>query len=295
MTVSRLRLCMNSRLTSFICVAALLSIQYVRPAYGQTEEDLLSGLPTEEPTAASAPSAKKEESPKAAAKKAEADSEKAAEDKAEAAEKQAKKKKEELESRKDIIKSVQRRPVLKKHRLELSAFGAMTINDPLYLTFALQGSAHFFLAESLSIGVGIAYLFDAVTLGGVADVRRSERAVPSIFERPNMAGTIEMTFNPLYGKVSFHNAAIGHIDTYLIGGFGGVFNFHKTGRPAGVIGIGQRFNLLSWLNIKWELRDYIFNDTIESNYGTNSDIQNYFMLNIGVGFFIPPTFSYKIR
>ena len=76
---------------------------------------------------------------------------------------------------------------------------------------------------------------------------------------------------------------------------GGVFNFHKTGRPAGVIGIGQRFNLLSWLNIKWELRDYIFNDTIESDYGTNSDIQNYFMLNIGVGFFIPPTFSYKIR
>lgn len=308
---------MRPRITCFACAAALFLLQFGNVAYAQSTEDLLNGLPPDDEPAAAAESAtastastapaetekasaKADKKAKDADKKAKDKAAKSKDDKKSAAQKdgadgKGKKQQAELESREDVIKSVQRRPVLKKHRLELSAMGAMTINDPLYLTFAFQGSANFFLAESLSIGVGVAYFFGTATLGGVADVRRSERAVPSVFERPNMAGTLEFTFNPLYGKASFHNAAIGHVDTYLIGGFGGMFNFHKTGRPCGEIGIGQRFNILSWLNIKWELRDYIFNDTVESDYGTNSDIQNYFMLNIGVGFFVPPTFTYKAR
>ena len=58
----RLGFCMNSRLTNFFCVAALLSMQFAQSAYAQTEEELLSGLPTEEPTATAAPASASDKS-----------------------------------------------------------------------------------------------------------------------------------------------------------------------------------------------------------------------------------------
>ena len=47
--------------------------------------------------------------------------------------------------------------------------------------------------------------------------------------------------------------------------------------------------------LRFELRDHVFVDTQEVNGLTRSDIQNYMMFFVGVSFFVPPSFEYRIR
>jgi hypothetical protein len=59
--------------------------------------------------------------------------------------------------------------------------------------------------------------------------------------------------------------------------------------PTMDIGAGFRVFLLRWLVARVDLRDYVYPQD-RSNIST---LQNLLVVNVGVGFFLPPDFEYK--
>jgi len=191
----------------------------------------------------------------------------------------------------DKVKSVQRKPVLKRGRLELTPMAMASVNDAFFNHFALGGSATYYLHDSLGIGLSGVYWYAHPRTDNVRIVRRAQNSVLAVFESPDLAAMLDLVWTPIYGKMSLFNSWIVPLDFYVVAGFGAV----KVGsRYRGAVqwGLGQRFFITDWMAFRLEVRDYIYVDRQVVNNLERSDTQNFLMVQAGVSFFIPPSFEY---
>jgi len=215
------------------------------------------------------------------------DAKEEASDSKEAAEERRDKRNEELADR---IKSVQRKVFLKKDRLEIYPFFAMDINDPLYQHFVLGGSISYHFVDSLALELRGGGVLGSVQQDIVRLIRQNNGAVLENPPQFKAHADLDLTWAPLYGKLSVLGEGILHFDTFLTGG-PGIFVTDLGVAPAFNIGIGQRYFLTKWLVARVELRNYVF---IEER-NERSSLQNLMLVSFSVSGFFPTSFEYEFQ
>ncbi|GAB4294866.1 MAG: hypothetical protein Kow0090_09670 [Myxococcota bacterium] len=133
---------------------------------------------------------------------------------------------------------------------------------------------------------------------------------------PEWAGTLALRLTPIYGKFTVMNSLLANVDVFFLCG-AGVLNTKipasiaeyldpniqaefENMKIAGVFGGGMRFFLTRWLNIRLEVRDFIFpekgrndkaiqaNERREEYKLRSSSVRSMFYGMVGFGFMLPP-------
>jgi outer membrane beta-barrel protein len=186
----------------------------------------------------------------------------------------------------DLIRVIQRRPFLRRQRVEVGPFVGTNVNDALVSLFVAGGSLNYHLTEVMSVGVNGGY-----SLGTETDL--FDRVIEDYELFPQISkikwyATLNFQYAFIYGKFALFNTWIIPWDTYALLGAG----FTQTeldGHLTLSAGIGQRYFMNRWFTLNLELRDNIYNE----NYPAGSEIVNNLMFTAGVSFFIPPDFEYR--
>jgi outer membrane beta-barrel protein len=213
----------------------------------------------------------------------------------------------------DIV-VVMRKPFLKIRRTDLMPFLATTMNDNMIRHYSAGAAFNYFLTDVLAVGVEGQYYtkqfrepFDLVG--------RQARRLPTV-NKYNFSAALNFHYVPVYGKFAILDKKLVAWETYFTAGvgvtqseviprdprFGAFTNLLITPN----IGASMRFFLFQWLTVNVGVRDYIFVDKFEPvgrddmNFTTpeqakanaDSTLINNVMFQIGVSFWIPPTFEY---
>ncbi|KAB2901691.1 MAG: outer membrane beta-barrel domain-containing protein [Kofleriaceae bacterium] len=213
----------------------------------------------------------------------------------------------------DIV-VVMRKPFLKIRRTDLMPFLATTMNDNMIRHYSAGGQFNYFLTDVLAVGVEGQYYtkqfrepFDLVG--------RQARRLPTI-NKYNFSAALNFHYVPVYGKFAILDKKLVAWETYFTAGvgvtqsevvprdprFGSFTNLLITPN----IGASMRFFLFQWLTVNVGIRDYIFVDKFEpvgrsetmfttpeqAKANADSTLINNVMFQIGVSFWIPPTFEY---
>jgi outer membrane beta-barrel protein len=191
----------------------------------------------------------------------------------------------------DRIKAVQRKTFLKKKRVEVFPYFGLDLNDPFFQHFLVGGSVAYHVADSLAIEARGGGVFASLEQGAVKLVRVQEGAIcEETCPEFKYHADVDVSWAPLYGKISLLGDTILHFDTYLTAG-PGIFGTDAGLAPAVNIGIGQRYFLTDWLVVRIEVRNYVF---IESRDNI-SDVQNLMVLGFSVSGFFPTSFEYEFQ
>lgn len=186
----------------------------------------------------------------------------------------------------DLIRVIQRRPFLRRNRVEIAPFLGTNVNDALTSAFVAGGTLNYHLTEVMSIGVNGGY-----SLGTETDL--FDRVIEDYELFPQVSkvkwyATLNFAYAFIYGKFALFNTWIIPWDTYALLGAG----FTQTeldGHLTISAGIGQRYFMNRWFTLNIELRDNVYNE----NYPAGSEIVNNLLFTAGVSFFIPPDFEYR--
>lgn len=204
----------------------------------------------------------------------------------------------------DRVKAVQRKGFLKRHRFEISQFLSATVNDAFYQkvggglrlaynfgdTFALAARGAVYQNEDLKLAP---LRTDNVREGKVA--LQSQLLSSQIYRQVMVDGI----WSPIYGKAAWLDRSIVHFDFYLAAGFGLVWSATSfdSGNEEGLgphlaadLGLGMRFYPLEWMAVEAGLMLTVYPDQPMSSVpGT---LQQVLAANVGVSFFLPPSFEY---
>lgn len=186
----------------------------------------------------------------------------------------------------DLIRVVQRRPFLRRGRVEFAPFMGTNINDSLVNLFVAGGSLTYHLTEDMAIGINGAYSLGAET-GLYNKVIEDYALLPQV-SKVLWYGTLDFQYAPIYGKFALFNTWIIPWDLYTVLG-AGYTQTELGGNPTIAAGVGTRFFMSQWLTVNFELRDNVFLE----DYPGGSEVVNNMMFSAGVSFFIPPSFEYR--
>ncbi len=186
----------------------------------------------------------------------------------------------------DLVRVIQRRPFLRKKRVELAPFIGTNINDSLTNVFVAGGTLTYHLTEVMGIGINAAY-----SLGGESDLFHQVLEDYEVYPQISTVlwyANLQFQYAPIYGKFALFNNWILPWDIYALVG-AGYAQTELGGHPSLSVGAGTRFMLSKWFTVNLEVRDNIF---IE-DYPSESVLVNNVLFSGGISFFIPPTFEYK--
>jgi outer membrane beta-barrel protein len=213
----------------------------------------------------------------------------------------------------DIV-VVMRKPFLKIRRTDLMPFLSTTMNDNMIRHYSAGAQFNYFLTDVLAVGVEGQYYtkqfrepFDLVG--------RQARRLPTI-NKYNFSAALNFHYVPVYGKFALLDKKLVAWETYFTAGvgvtqsevvprdprFGAFTNLLITPN----VGASMRFFLFQWLTVNVGIRDYIFVDKFEpvgrsetmyttpeqAKEAADSTLINNVMFQVGVSFWIPPTFEY---
>ena len=214
----------------------------------------------------------------------------------------------------DIV-VVMRKPFLKIKRVDLMPFLATTMNDNMVRHYAAGAALDYYLTDVLAVGVEAQYFakqfrepFDLVG--------RQARRLPTI-NKYNFAGALNFHYVPVYGKFAVLDKKLVHWEAYFTAGVGftqtevvprdprfpGFTNLNITPN----VGASLRFFMAKWATINLGIRDYIMVDKFEptdrsatmnatasqAEANASGSLINNVMFQLGVSFWIPPTFEYS--
>ncbi len=186
----------------------------------------------------------------------------------------------------DLIRVIQRRPFLRRQRVEFSPTLGTNVNDALVNQFVAGGNLNYHLTEVMAVGVNGGF-----SLGSETDlfdkVIEDYELFPQI-SKVQWYATLNFLYAPIYGKFALFNTWIIPWDTYVALGAGWT-KTELAGHPTLAMGIGQRYFMSRWFTLNFELKDNVYNE----DYPAGSEIVNNIVFTAGVGFFLPPDFEYR--
>jgi outer membrane beta-barrel protein len=185
------------------------------------------------------------------------------------------------------IRVVQQRTFLRRGRVEVAPYFALSTNETLFLHLAAGGSLNYHILENLFIGAsGVKYFSQETDL--FQDVQDHFRVYPEKWELDWYAGG-HVAWAFLYGKFILVNSLIVHYDAYVIAGMGVTRTSLSDTAITGNFGVGSRIFLTDWLTFNLEVRDYLF----QEDFKAGSRIVNNVMFQAGFSVFIPFGFDYR--
>ena len=213
----------------------------------------------------------------------------------------------------DIV-TVIRKPFLKLSRWEVLPMVGTTLNDNMIRHYSMGAEINYYLTDVLSVGVEGQYYvknfrepFDLVA--------RQARRLPTV-NQYNFSAALNFHYVPVYGKFAVLDRKIVAWEVAFTAGIGmtqseviprdtrfpGFTNILITPN----VGANMRFFLFKWMTISLGVRDYVFIDKFEptnreigmnetadeAKENADSSLINNVMFQIGVSFWIPPSFEY---
>lgn len=199
------------------------------------------------------------------------------------------------------IRPVSGQLLRKAGRQEFTPTLGMSLGDPFFtkMLFGLRYGYHF--GDQLSVGVG-GFWAESTPSGAVTrcDSRGLNCSAPQrehLVRAPGnfqfLAGA-DLSWAPLYGKISVLAETVLHFDTYLALGGGVLQTSHmppgsarveEALAPHGSIAVGQRFYLSRAMSLRLELRDLIYPLEVHGRLGPETSIQNQLLFNLGLSIF----------
>lgn len=185
------------------------------------------------------------------------------------------------------IRVLQRRPIVKDGRFELTLTGGVGASDRMYRHVTATATGRFHVSEFVSIGATYSHyfaseskLFDQVT--------RDFELYPERSEIRWYAGA-DVSVVPIDGKFAVFDDGLIYWDLYGSLGGGVTTTSRGDARPTGMVGLGVRFYLARWIALTFEVRDHIF---IES-YRAGNELVNNVVGQGGLSIFLPFGFDYE--
>ncbi len=214
---------------------------------------------------------------------------------------------------KDIV-VVMRKPFLKLQRTDLMPFVSTTMNDNMVRHIGAGAQINYYLTDVLAVGVEGQYY--AKNFREPFDlVGRQARRLPTV-NKYNFSAALNFHYVPVYGKFAVLDKHLIHWETYFTAGVGVTQSEIIPRDPrfqpftnlliTPNVGASMRFFLFKWLTVNVGIRDYVFVDKFEpvgrsdTMYTSADDAKenaesafiNNVMFQIGVSFWIPPSFDY---
>ena len=188
------------------------------------------------------------------------------------------------------IKVVQKKPVTKARRIEISPFFAYLPNDDFVRGWIPGADIGFHFTEGLAIEATLGYGIHSnkQLLGSI----RKMGVQPAVLDRLGFIGSVGFNWSPLYGKIAYLERRIFAYDLFFATGFGvtnteleittsttgggGGETVIKEKRDASFqgyyIGIGQRYYFTNWAAFRVELRNYAYTQRVDSNYNNRNNL-----------------------
>lgn len=226
----------------------------------------------------------------------------------------------DVEAARDIneqVFAVQQLFVLRRSRLEVQPFWQVPLNDQ-FVSHAGPGlGLNFWITNVLAVGVSGNYYepFNSNSVFNFQTRRSARVSVPLTEYRWN--ANVNFTYTPIMGKFSAFGDFIFQYDAYVVGGVGAIST-----RPIPVIdpdnrgfdwgtniafnaGIGLHIFFNRWLAATLEVRDYVFNDTLENTviadaatdpttWTGETQLTNNVQAQMGIAIFFPFSFEYRL-
>ncbi len=188
----------------------------------------------------------------------------------------------------DEISAVQKRPLRQAKRLELWAYGSMSIADPYLQRWGggLRGMYH--LREGLSVGLDAGGLGTWATQELVIAKRELHARIIESHQRASLAGMASIA--PIYGKVALPGDALVHFETFLDAGLGGVLTETEAGRgvrPMLTGGIGQRVFLGDNLALTARVGGEIYAEHVLVDGQTQTHAMGFWTVQLGLSWYLP--------
>ncbi|HEY0839557.1 MAG TPA: outer membrane beta-barrel domain-containing protein [Vulgatibacter sp.] len=199
-------------------------------------------------------------------------------------------------SRDDRVKAVQRKHFLKRGRLELVPTFAMSLNDAFYTKVGGGLAANYHLADSIALS----FHYERFGISQNDSVRIAKRELKSLLlsSKLEWSAGADFLWTPIYGKLAWFNTIVQY-DLFLMAGAGVAWSqtsgapVDDGAHPAVDIGVGQRFALADWMAFEFWVKQLLYADRPQDRQ--ISEIQKVLTLNVGLSFWIPPSFSYEER
>ncbi len=219
----------------------------------------------------------------------------------------------------DIV-VVPRKAFLKDLRVELAPFTGISVNDVLIRHYSIGGDLNFYLTDVFSVGLeGQYFIKERSSRESLIGLQYNRVTTLNRFK---YHGAVNFGYAVGYGKFALLNKYIVHWDTTVSAGIGMIWTeiiprnvgdeVFQNRNLAPHIGLSSRMFVLDWLTLSVAVRDYIFLDKFEpldrgpdgsggTRYASaseakahaDSQLTNNVMVFFSVGFFLPPSFSYK--
>jgi outer membrane beta-barrel protein len=144
-------------------------------------------------------------------------------------------------------------------------------------------AAGFHVLEELSIGVSgewlAAFETSVPVTGGEQTTRR--------YNHPVFGARLDVSWAPLYGKLSLMAESVLHFDSYITAS-GGVLGPSRD-NPEFCWGgaVGQRYFVNEWIAVRWEVRTQFFELKRQPARDNSKSLQIMLTGALGVSFFLP--------
>jgi outer membrane beta-barrel protein len=202
----------------------------------------------------------------------------------------------------------------KAGRLELTASGLLSLNDPFFTKYfgGLKATWHFseFLSVSGAYAMGTAARTGSAVVCPANQGCRpaSTAALYQVPGRLTSLAALEGAWTPVYGKLNVFSEKVGHFDLGLLAGVdlvghqavqaaGAADDLVTAGRtpPArstigGHVGLGVRLFLGDAVALRWEVKDLVYAvdvPNVQESGRARRDVQNQLFTELGVSVFFP--------
>lgn len=187
---------------------------------------------------------------------------------------------------------------LKDGRHEVSPTMQLSLNDAFFTKYVFGLRYAYHITEKWSAGFNAGYAL-STSSGAVSrcDARGENCEVPKkedLLHTPGDIGLlagVDVSWAPLYGKISVLAEKVLHFDTYVVAG-GGVLQAKLAPAdstevaailtPEVHLGVGQRYFLGRSVTLRFEVRDLVY----QLDISDRSDLQNQLLFSIGLSFFL---------
>ncbi len=188
----------------------------------------------------------------------------------------------------DEINAVQKRPLRQAKRLELWAYGTMSIADPYQQRWGggLRGMYH--LREGLSVGLDVGGLATWATQDLVIAKRELHARIIESSQRASVAGMASIA--PIYGKVALPGDALVHFETFLDAGLGGVLTETAAGkgvRPMLTGGVGQRLFLSENFALTARVGGELYAERVVVEGQRQTHAMGFWTVQLGLSWYLP--------
>jgi len=202
------------------------------------------------------------------------------------------------------IRPVSGRMFSKDGRHEITPTLGLSIGDAFFSKYmaGLRYAYHF--DEKWSVGVNGMYAVSSTSSGAVtrcdSDGQNCQLPTKEDLARTpgdlGFVGSVDVSWAPLYGKISLLAQKVLHFDTYGVLGAGvvqakmapvGSTTVETTMQPALHVGLGQRYFLSKNTTLRFEIRDVIYQLEVQGKTAAvEKDLQNQLLFTIGLSWFL---------